>query len=62
MASEDRVFQVLDSNGKVTKLVQAKTPAKVRAHLLRDIEVQEASGLTVAKWKDGGDAIEVAAE
>lgn len=49
---DNKVFAVLDEAGKVTRLVEAKTAAQVKEHILRSANVYEitvASALTVAR-------------
>ena len=48
---QPHIFQVMDSAGAITHLVEAQSQAQVRKHLLRETTITKASALTVARSK-----------
>lgn len=44
-----KVFQVLDEDGKLTRLVEAYNVAQVKNYILGNIAIMPASALTVAR-------------
>ena len=48
---QPHIFQVMDSTGAITHLVEAQSQAQVRKHLLRETTITKASALTVARSK-----------
>jgi len=55
---ESKIWSVMDSNGKITRLVEAQTATQVRAHLLKDTQIDKPAALTVAKLVAAGMAVE----
>jgi hypothetical protein len=57
---ENRLYVVMDENGKITRLIEAESKAKVRDFLLRQFTIDVPANLTVSRLKDEGMKTEVA--
>lgn len=58
---EMKVFQVLDENGKLIRLVEAENVKGVKEIILRSVDVhdiEEASGMTVSRGIEEGLKVE----